>query len=82
MEAPEPDSGGQSSELRPLVEAILTNSRRLAEQMEAYEEAQTVIERTLNHQCTDLAAITEDVQRLRQQVAGNALSGVFAKLRA
>lgn len=81
-EAPEPDSGAESSELRPLVEAILTNSRRLAEQMEAYEEAQTVIERTLNHQCTDLAAIADDVQRLRQQVAGNALSGVFAKLRA
>ena len=50
------------------------------EQMEAYEDAQVVLERTLNHQCTALTSISEDVHRLRQQVAGNTLSDVLAKL--
>ena len=79
-EAPAGFESNEASELRPLVNAVLANSKLLAEQMEAYEDAQVVLERTLNHQCTALTSISEDVHRLRQQVAGNTLSDVLAKL--
>lgn len=67
--------------LRPMIEAMLANSKKLAEQMEAHENGQQAIENTIGRHMATLSAMSTEVQDLRRQIAGNTLNDVLAKLR-